>query len=581
MKKHALKIALVLLLVVAMVLPGIPTIATEGETAEGIVATGDWYNDGAGVDGKFIISTAGDLKYFMSLNDSFSGKTVYLGADIDWNDVDSIEELMALESPNVWTPFGVIANESSYYPLVFQGTFDGQGHSINGLYMEATGNNIGFFGRLTKATVKNVSFTNGYMHTTGTADKLIGFVAGGASNTCTFENVSVNAHQIHNSTSAESRIGGMVGYLSSAATSTFTNCIVSGKIEAKSAQVVGGIVGANHVEYKNSKINNGTVTMTDCINYATVACKLEGAGLVGRVSGHANLTRCMSFGKVTAETTVDADEVDLKVAVASLVYARFKVFDGADAVTPTNNYSTDRDIKLYDCVHVMSSAAYPVVVHYNKAERDYSVIVYKDGTASTTIACRGNTNERSDNYADASNIRQNRMATNGQVLTFDAATTDVVEILGLQTRTSADKEDTADIDESKVNVDIRLVAGVSFNDTLNASNIVEVGFEARTLSAYLADADKALKGQSCSAVYTSIIGGGEVLEAEKDFGADYLATMLLGYCPTGADTADSVSDDINSVLFRSYCKDGDGNVYYSSYFVFTFVGNRVVGCVTL
>jgi hypothetical protein len=70
-----------------------------------------------------------------------------------------------------------------FVPLTtFTGSFDGRNHTIDGLYMNRTGNNNGngLFGIINGATIKNVSLTNA--STTFTSGYYTGGVVGGASN---------------------------------------------------------------------------------------------------------------------------------------------------------------------------------------------------------------------------------------------------------------------------------------------------------------------------------------------------------------------------------------------------------------
>ena len=73
---------------------------------------------------------------------TFDGKTVKLGNDIDLTaTVD--------DAPVLWTPIGnYIRNRTEIY---FQGTFDGQGHTIDGVNVSGDVDCSGFFGALNKA----------------------------------------------------------------------------------------------------------------------------------------------------------------------------------------------------------------------------------------------------------------------------------------------------------------------------------------------------------------------------------------------------------------------------------------------
>ena len=76
-----------------------------------------------------------------TIQDSFAGKTVKLGSDIDLNNA-------------AWTPIGNWAN-------AFEGTFDGQGYTISNLYINAPGGEgVGLFGVAAEANIQNFTIDN-------------------------------------------------------------------------------------------------------------------------------------------------------------------------------------------------------------------------------------------------------------------------------------------------------------------------------------------------------------------------------------------------------------------------------------
>ena len=87
--------------------------------------------------------------------------------DIKLNPIEegTVESWKTGEEPlNKWTPIGTKGKK-------FSGTFDGQGHTISGLYMKSNGNYLGLFGLLAsngKSVVKNFKLTNTYFENTGT-----------------------------------------------------------------------------------------------------------------------------------------------------------------------------------------------------------------------------------------------------------------------------------------------------------------------------------------------------------------------------------------------------------------------------
>ena len=96
-------------------------------------------------EGVYHISSASDLIYFsknVSAGTSFEGTTVFLDADVDFSGGLS-EQLEPIGKNNSFS---------------FQGTFDGQGHTINNLTMRSSSQNIGLFGYPSGVTIRNVVF---------------------------------------------------------------------------------------------------------------------------------------------------------------------------------------------------------------------------------------------------------------------------------------------------------------------------------------------------------------------------------------------------------------------------------------
>lgn len=132
-----------------------------------------WYTDAeedAGTaDKPYEISTAAQLAGLAELvngtaKDSdekpisavtFSGKFIKLTADIQLNELDENGMPTAAEGktePSQWTPIG--NNKKK-----FQGTFDGDGHAVSGLYINEAKTHKGLFGAINSATVKNLIVT--------------------------------------------------------------------------------------------------------------------------------------------------------------------------------------------------------------------------------------------------------------------------------------------------------------------------------------------------------------------------------------------------------------------------------------
>lgn len=212
---------------------------------------------------------------------TYNGMTVRLTADIDisgwaWHSIGITDRNAVKNDHEVGS--------------VFQGTFDGQGHTINGLsntgfdvtdldpgknsttpaeYSEVV---YGFFGSIYGATIKNVKLSNVNIDLAyNTEQKLLG-----------------------------DSIGALVGFAYSDDDSVpviIENCqVVSGKIQGYDA--VGGIMGRFY--NKSNAANTGYLRMTDCSNAAEIIAYRRASGVLGYMYYYGQLTNCTNSGNVTS-----------------------------------------------------------------------------------------------------------------------------------------------------------------------------------------------------------------------------------------------------------------------------------------
>ena len=204
-----------ILLVLALCLTMLPVTAgaEEPEAADGWDSSADtgWYEKGGGEDGsEFTISTAEQLAGLAAIvngtaeieKDSFSGKTITLAADID---------LKGRE----WTPIGKDSISSR-----FNGTFDGGGRTISGLYINKdttsdTGSvYLGLFGYVGEGTVKELTVTGsviGCDNRSGTSDYYAGGIVGACGGDGDIVNCMADVTVTGNSKGTRTAVGGIVG----------------------------------------------------------------------------------------------------------------------------------------------------------------------------------------------------------------------------------------------------------------------------------------------------------------------------------------------------------------------------------
>ena len=223
----------------------------------------------------YVIANAGQLAAFAAAVDggeSYDGKYVALGDDIDLSDVSS------------WNPIG----DESGTVNIFNGTFDGKGHTISKLKIDANvtegESNYGLFSTLgNKAVVKNLNITDAAIAventgTYGTSTEKVraGIVAG---------------ETVKAATSAHNSIGTRID-----------SCSATGSVSAVSTKdkmtFAGGIVGMGDI---------GTA-ITNCWTDASVRAVANpvsnknsmAGGIIGSSGNYVVIANCATFGDVYA-----------------------------------------------------------------------------------------------------------------------------------------------------------------------------------------------------------------------------------------------------------------------------------------
>ncbi|MBO5222373.1 MAG: hypothetical protein J6C26_08670 [Clostridia bacterium] len=289
----ALALALALLVSFAVLSSGA---ASESSKWDGTSVSTSLQTDPSGA---YLIQSAADLAYFVkSVNDQgnyYVGKTVKLTKDIVWNEGDASSWKKDTVGLNAWSPIGPWGKH-------FQGVFDGQGHTVSGLFSADASNagNVGFFGVLWggTTTIKNLNIVNSaFLSSKTNVGGVAGVVRG---NKTTIENIYVDAH-----VEGSGNVGGIVGALwnNENGNLTIKNCVANGIVKA-TGNYGGGIVGMQ---------GSGTtvLTVSDCLNLAEVTANSYAGGINGgfvwTTRGQTlTVTDCIGLGLV-ADIRTDAD----------------------------------------------------------------------------------------------------------------------------------------------------------------------------------------------------------------------------------------------------------------------------------
>lgn len=212
----------------------------------------------------------------------FAGKTIKLGADIELNDISGFDLWGTSITPRSFT--AIAYNQS--HP--FQGTFDGQGHSITGLYQSYPKYNekaYGLFGYLgQEAVVKDLILDKAYI--AKTTNSYAGLLAAEAQGT--ISRVGVEGKIAGQATyQYPMGNGGIAGHTT--ATSNVSECYALVDMEMGS-DACGGLIGER----------GGT--LTDCYARGSVTYQSNGAFGGVSVNGGSGMNRCyaavtVSFGE--------------------------------------------------------------------------------------------------------------------------------------------------------------------------------------------------------------------------------------------------------------------------------------------
>ena len=181
---------------------------------------------------------------------------------------------------------------------IFCGEFYGNGHTISGLSITATGSNQGLFRYLTETALVNGLTVSGTVHPQG-SKSYVGGIAG--SNSGKIENCIFTAGKINGA----DHVGGIAGI--NTETGVISGCSVNGTIHGN--HFVGGIAGENHgnilscVNQANinttpeqNKVDISDVTMDTILGTETTITVTDLGGIVGSSSG--TILGCTNQGDV-------------------------------------------------------------------------------------------------------------------------------------------------------------------------------------------------------------------------------------------------------------------------------------------
>ena len=318
MKKQFMKlVALALCVVMVVSVIAIPTFAKTAEVWDGTVAEGFAAGSGTEKD-PYQIATAEELAYLSSLANSksygLSDLYFVLVNDIYLNDITNYGNWTASTAGlNEWTPIS--------HTNKFLSTFDGQGHTVYGMYITNGGyKSTGLFGNVTNDKagdygtgkgVYNLNVACSYIDVTVTYGDMaeIGGVAGRLYSGAVIVGCTSDAIIKVNDNGKATRIGGIVGAAREGHYS-IEDCAFKGSIDVTASNnntSVAGIVGFASDTYEMANrsgvhgcYNEGNITMSNG--------KAAGGilGYASHTSGKGALIveDCYNTGKIDATATI-------------------------------------------------------------------------------------------------------------------------------------------------------------------------------------------------------------------------------------------------------------------------------------
>ena len=296
----------------------------------------------------FVLKTAEHLAWFRDyVNEGHPSAWAKIADDVQEIDMSTVCHKADTEKQVAELSWNPIGNSD----ISYQGTFDGNGKTIRNLYINATSDYAGFFGYAGKGSIKNITFDNAKVNSTGW---FTGILAGEV-NSYIVENIKTLANC---SVEGKEKVGGIAGI----ASGIISNC--ENHAEVKGTASLGGILGMYYGLDNSitSCANYGAVTGTDCqvggmvgffgsgiiqnsANYGDVT----GTFYVGNLIGNANkcnLNNVLSTGNITATSyTVYAGLLVGRISKSSSTASGILAYNSSAKLTINKTEQTSDAVK--------------------------------------------------------------------------------------------------------------------------------------------------------------------------------------------------------------------------------------------
>lgn len=262
--------------------------------------TATHFSKGTGTESfPYMITNASELAYLAYIvnnGNSYSGTYFRLTTDIILNDYNAENWIV---NATVWTPI-----------KGFSGNFDGNGHTISGIYSSGF-DYQGLFGSMTDGVISNLTITDSFICASSSAGACVGLAERGSISNChTMRTVTVYGMNM---------AGGVVGNV---AQGTVSNCVNEGVVYG--SVTTGGVIGHLGIAHAYNLTNRGVLrgtanvggiigydylsSITNCDNYGEINGINNVGGIVGIVYGEIGIdtgvTDCVNYGNVLGRSNV-------------------------------------------------------------------------------------------------------------------------------------------------------------------------------------------------------------------------------------------------------------------------------------
>ena len=236
------------------------------------------YQEPSAVDGVYQISNAGELYWYAATVNSGTKAAAVLTADITVNQNVIVDGALSenASSFRVWTPIKTLYN-----------SFDGQGHTISGLYFsDDSKTDVGFIGHASSddIEIKNLSVADSYFKGSSFVGGIAGYAKVSSISDCHFSGIIEGT----------SELAGIAGHATNSSSYSISNCSNEGTVTG-TGDYVGGIVGES----------DATATLTGCSNAGAITSgRHDCGGIIGFSVNQITLDGCHNSGNISGKTNV-------------------------------------------------------------------------------------------------------------------------------------------------------------------------------------------------------------------------------------------------------------------------------------